>query len=101
MSSRFNSSNTSITAFADSRKDYHFITADINFTGDMGEQCAAGYHFCKFNIIAFDNGVVWVFYQLENEDGSDVYLRVEKNLTKDEKIFFHDLVNKWEAEHAN
>lgn len=79
MSSRFNSSNTSITAFADFRKGYHFITADINFAGDLGEQCAEGYHFCKFNICVFDNGAVWLSYQLENEDGSDVYLRMGKN----------------------
>lgn len=101
MSSRFNSSNTSITAFADFRKDYHFITADISFTGDLGEQCAEGYHFCKFNVTAVDDGTVWLYYQLENEDGSDVYLHVDKNLTEDEKIFFHALVNKWEVEHAN
>lgn len=100
MSNRFNSSNTSITAFADFRKDYHFITADINFTGDLGEPCSEGYHFCKFNINVFDNGAVWLYYQLENEDGSDVYLRMEKNLTEDEKIFFRELVNKWETEHA-
>lgn len=78
MSNRFNSSNTSITAFVDFRKDYHFITADIAFSGDLGEQCAEGYHFCKFNINVFDNGVVWLHYLLENEDGSDVYLRTEK-----------------------
>lgn len=45
MFNRFNSSNTSITAFVDFRKDYHFITADINFTGDLGESCPEGYHF--------------------------------------------------------
>lgn len=101
MSSRFDSSNTSITAFADLRKEYHFITADINFTGDLGEPCAEGYHFCKFNINVFDSGAVWLSYQLENEDGSDVHLRIGKKLTEDEKIFFRELVNKWEAEHAN
>lgn len=101
MSNRFNSSNTFITAFTDFRKDYHFITAGINFTGDLGEQYTEGYHFCKFSINAFDDGAVWLYCHLENEDGSDAYLHMEKNLTEDEKIFFHDLVNKWEAEHTN
>lgn len=96
MSSRFNSSNTSITAFADLRKDYHFITADINFTGDLGKPCSEGYHFCKFNIIVFDNDAVWLYYLFENEDGSDVYLRIEKNLMEDEKIFFRELVVEWD-----